>query len=173
MSFSKFDPVAEQLQKLQGEEAQFNIDNLRSTRADNRARDAANRQVSDAAQALENRKALDAVKRRTANYDAGIKDPEEVAAQELAAKKSKEANMSDFEKYSQKNDYDLGNQQKAWESASTLRMKEADQSNVAQKDRLVSQLDNQKNMQQAGFNQTNKLRSDDNQRAVDGFKMSF
>lgn len=91
----------------------------------------------------------------------------------VADEREKEAQMSDFQRLKQKGDYDLGNQTKAWESANTLRMKEADQSNVAQKDRLVSQLDNQKNMQQSGFNQTNKLRSDDNRRAIDGFKMNF
>lgn len=49
----------------------------------------------------------------------------------------------------------------------------ADKSNVAQKDRLTTQLDSTERQQQAGFSQTNKLRTDDNQRAINGFKGNF
>lgn len=100
--------------------------------------------------------------KKIADFDAGYVDKRELESQK-----------TDFERLKETGDYNLDNQKKAWESANTLRMREADQSNVAQKDRLVAGLDNQRNMQQSGFNQTNKLRSDDNQRAIDGFKMKF
>lgn len=79
----------------------------------------------------------------------------------------------DLQNYSKKSDYDLDNQKKAWESANQFRMKEADQSNVAQKDRLEAQLGNQRTMQTATIDQANRLRRDDNQRAIDGFKGNF
>ena len=177
MSFSRFDPTQESFAK---EQLQSAMNTFRSQQADQknkdsdqRARAAAQKQVDDVNSSLEQRKALDRANKRTADYSAGIVDPQDAADEQAAQARAKEAGMSDFQRYSQKNDYDLSNQTKAWESANTLRMREADQSNVAQKDRLVSQLDNQKNMQQSGFNQTNKLRSDDNRRAIDGFKMSF
>lgn len=79
----------------------------------------------------------------------------------------------DLTNYTKKNDYDLDNQKKAWESANQFRMKEADQSNVAQKDRLDAQLGNQRTMQTATIDQANKLRSDDNERAIAGYKGNF
>lgn len=85
-------------------------------------------------------------------------------------KREQEAQKSDFERLKETGDYNLSNQQKAWESANTLRMREADQSNVAQKDRLGMQLGTQKEMQQAQIGQENRLRSDDFDRAVKGFK---
>jgi hypothetical protein len=84
-----------------------------------------------------------------------------------------EALMSDFQRRKQIGDYDLDNQIKAWGAANKYRMSEADQSNVAQKDRLGMQLDTQKSMQQRTIDQENRLRSDDNRRAIDGFKLSI
>lgn len=134
-------------------------------------------EVDKITKSLSQQKALDLAKKQKAEYDSGYVDPNVAALKSINQKaeldKAAESGQTDFQKYSQKNDYDLTNQQKAWESANTYRMKEADQSNVAQKDRLVTQLDTQKAMQQAGFNQTNTLRRDDNQRAIDGFKMRF
>ncbi len=91
----------------------------------------------------------------------------------VTSSRDKEAEMSDFERKKQSGDYDLSNQIKAWGSANQYRMAEADQSNVAQKDRLGMQLDTQKSMQQAQIGQENRLRRDDFNRAVDGFKMNF
>lgn len=96
------------------------------------------------------------------NFDSGV-----------MSSRDKEADMSDFERKKQSGDYDLDNQIKAWGSANQYRMAEADQSNVAQKDRLGMQLDTQKSMQQAQIGQENRLRRDDFNRAVDGFKMNF
>jgi hypothetical protein len=96
------------------------------------------------------------------NFNAGV-----------VSSKDKEQEMSDFERKQQSGDYDLGNQIKAWGAANQYRMAEADQSNVAQKDRLGMQLDTQKSMQQSQFGQENKLRTDDNRRAIDGFKLNI
>jgi hypothetical protein len=191
MSFS-FSKDRSEIQRLQEEQALFaarkSSEESKKAAARQESDSAANSaryekarnaelEVSDIVTSLNQQKALDAAKKQKANYDAGIVDPD-VAASEAIAKKSAldkatESGMTDFQKYSQKNDYDLGNQNKAWESANMYRMREADQSNVAQKDRLVSQLDNQKAMQRATIDQANKLRSDDNQRAIDGFKLNF
>jgi hypothetical protein len=191
MSFS-FSKDRSEIQRLQEEQALFaarkSSEESKKAAARQESDSAANSaryekarnaelEVSDIVTSLNQQKALDAAKKQKANYDAGIVDPD-VAASEAIAKKSAldkatESGMTDFQKYSQKNDYDLGNQSKAWESANMYRMREADQSNVAQKDRLVSQLDNQKAMQRATIDQANKLRSDDNQRAIDGFKLKF
>lgn len=90
--------------------------------------------------------------------------------------------VRDLSDYGKKSEIDLGNQKLAWESASKFKQSDAaqqitankelaDQSNVAQKDRLGLQTDTQKDMQRAGIDQVNKLRRDDNQRAIDGFRM--
>jgi hypothetical protein len=129
--------------------------------------------ISDASVALANKKALDAVNRKTANYAAGIIDPEDAAAAANKLKSDAESNLTDYEQYDRKSSLDLKNQDAAWANASKYKQSDAAQSNVAQKDRLVAGLDNQKQLQQATINQANKLRSDDNQRAIDGFKMNF
>jgi hypothetical protein len=170
MSFSRYKPEEETYFKQQLQRA---TDDATQSYNESKTKAASQKQIDDVTYALAQRKALDKANKSVADYNAGIVDPEEAKAKAALEARANEANMTDFQRYSQKNDYDLNNQQKAWESANTLRMKEADQSNVAQKDRLVSQLDNQKNMQQAGFSQTNKLRTDDNRRAIDGFKMNF
>jgi hypothetical protein len=87
--------------------------------------------------------------------------------------KEREDSLSDFEKRQQLGDYDFKNQLKAWDAASKYRMTEADQSNVAQKDRLVAQLDTQKELQDRTISQENRVKSDDYNRAVNGFKLSF
>lgn len=107
-------------------------------------------------------KSLDDINRKLADRKNGIVDAREA-----------EANMSDYQQYEQKSALDVANQDKAWANASKYRQSDADQSNVAQKDRLVTQLDSQKQIQQNTINQANKLRRDDNQRAIDGFKMNF
>lgn len=102
--------------------------------------------------------------KRLSNYKAGIDD---------TSARDKEAQLSDYERRVQAGDYDLKNQITAWGAANKYRMSEADQSNVAQKDRLTAQLDTQKTMQDKTISQENRLRSDDYRRAVDGFKMNF
>lgn len=109
-------------------------------------------------------------------------------AQSLLESKLKEGRVYDdatnLKNYSDKSNVDLTNQQKAWEAASKFKQSDAaqqiqaqtnlaDQSNVAQKDRLVSQLTNQKDIQQAEFKQTNQLRDGDSQRAANAYKMNF
>jgi hypothetical protein len=100
-------------------------------------------------------------------------------AQDLATESA-----NNLKNYSDKSSVDLTNQQKAWEAASKLKQSDADQQitgqkdladigNVAQKDRLTSQLTNQKDIQQAEFKQTNQLRQGDNERAVNTYKMNF
>lgn len=140
--------------------------------------------VNDANIALANKKALDTVNRKSANYAAGVVDPEEAIATANKLKADAEAGMTDYEQYDRKSGLDLKNQGAAWEKASQLKQSDAGQQLTAQKDRLVTDisgqkdrltanLDNQKAMQQTTINQANKLRSDDNQRAIDGFKMNF
>jgi enoyl-[acyl-carrier-protein] reductase (NADH) len=101
------------------------------------------------------------------------------AAQNLATESA-----NNLKNYSDKSNVDLTNQQKAWESASKFKQSDAAQQitgqkdladigNVAQKDRLTSQLTNQKDIQQAEFRQTNQLRQGDNERAVNTYKMNF
>jgi hypothetical protein len=101
------------------------------------------------------------------------------ASQDLATESA-----NNLKNYSDKSSVDLTNQQKAWEAASKLKQSDADQQitgqkdladigNVAQKDRLTSQLTNQKDIQQAEFKQTNQLRQGDNERAVNTYKMNF
>jgi hypothetical protein len=170
MSFARFDPQQEDFQKQQ---FQRYVDETNASYNDNKAKAASQKQIDDANYSLAQKKALDKANKAASNYAAGIVDPEEAKAQAALKAKTDEANMSDFQKYEQKNTYDLDNQTKAWKSANELRMKEADQSNVAQKDRLVTQLDTNKSMQQSTINQANKLRTDDNRRAIDGFKMNF
>jgi hypothetical protein len=140
--------------------------------------------ISDATIALANKKALDTVNRKTANYNAGVVDPEEATAAANKLKADTEAGMTDYEQYDRKSSLDLKNQDAAWASASKYKQSDAGQQLAAQKDRLVTDisgqkdrlvagLDNQKEMQRTTINQANKLRSDDNQRAIDGFKMKF
>lgn len=102
--------------------------------------------------------------KRLADYNAGI---------DTTTSQEKEALMSDFERKKQAGDYDLDNQVKAWGAANKYRMSEADQSNVAQKDRLGMQIGSQQLMQDKTIAQENKLRADDNRRAIDGFKLNF
>jgi hypothetical protein len=101
------------------------------------------------------------------------------AAQDLATESA-----NNLKNYSDKSNVDLTNQQKAWEAASKFKQSDAAQQitgqkdladigNVAQKDRLTSQLINQKDIQQAEFRQTNQLRQGDNERAVNTYKMNF
>lgn len=174
MSFSKFTPEQEEINRLGTEQSLFAakkgnerfFQDFDKQTKDRQAQD----EIDNLTKSLSQQKALDAAKKQKANYDAGIVDPD-VAASEAIAKKSAldkaaESGMTDFQRYSQKNDYDLSNQEKAWESANKYRMREADQSNVAQKDRLVTQLDKT-------AEQENRLRRDDNQRAIDGFKLNF
>lgn len=140
--------------------------------------------VNDANIALANKKALDTANRKTANYDAGVVDPEEATSAANKLKADTESGMTDYEQYDRKQSLDLKNQQTAWDKASQLKQSDAGQQLTAQKDRLTTDisgqkdrltanLDNQKAMQQTTINQANKLRSDDNQRAIDGFKMNF
>lgn len=103
-------------------------------------------------------------KKRLDDYKAGI---------DTSTAREKEEQMSDFERKKQAGDYDLDTQLKAWGGANKLRMAEADQSNVAQKDRLGMQLDTQKEMQDKTIAQENRLRRDDFNRAVDGFKLNI
>jgi hypothetical protein len=103
--------------------------------------------------------------KRLDNAKAGIEEPVDP--------KTAEANMTDFERAKQLGDYGLDNQIKAWGAANRYRMSEADQSNIAQKDRLGMQLDTQKSMQDKTIAQENRLRRDDFQRAIQGFKGSF
>jgi hypothetical protein len=107
------------------------------------------------------------------------------ASAAAAVAQSKSAESTDNLKiYSDKSNVDLENQRKAWESASGFKQSDAAQQitgqkdladigNVAQKDRLTSQLTNQKDIQQAEFKQTNQLRQGDNERAVNTYKMNF
>lgn len=181
MSFSFSPSPSQQIADLQSQQAlyvaQKNNDRFKSDlekqQQDRQSQDA----IDNLTKSLTQQKALDAAKKAKANYDAGIVDPNDAAKEAIDKKsaldKATESGMTDFQKYSQKNDYDLGNQKKAWESANMFRMKEADQSNVAQKDRLDAQLGNQRTMQQATIDQANKLRSDDNQRAIAGYKGNF
>lgn len=185
MSFSKYDPATEAYMDLAKERSLFETQKQREDFLLNRDKDVKkSREDSQYQEELDNitksltqKKALDLAKKQKADYESGYVDPSVEALAKINKKseidKATESGMTDFQKYSQKNDYDLDNQKKAWESANTFRMREADQSNVAQKDRLVSQLDNQKYIQQAGFNQTNNLRRDDNKRAIDGYNMKL
>lgn len=134
---------------------------------------AESRAVSDANAALANKKALDTANRKKANYEAGIADPLETLAETKKLKDAQESVLTDYEQYDRKAALDLKNQSAAWADASKYRQSDAAQDFTAQKDRLVANLDTQKEMQRAGFNQTNTLRKDDNQRAIDGFKMNF
>lgn len=109
---------------------------------------------------LSQQKALDLAKKRTDNYAKGIVDP-------LENIKPK----TDFDNYKDVQDYDLGNQEKAWALANKFKQSDADQSNVAQKDRLTTQLNNQLKMQQKGFDQTNQLRANDSSRALAAYRM--
>lgn len=177
MSFSKFDSAQEEMGRIAQEQSLF-VARKNNADIQRQARDTeAQSEIDRLLNSVKQKKALDLAKKQKADYDAGIVDPD-IAAKEAIEKRSAlnkaaEEGMTDFEKYSQKNTYDLGNQEKAWKSANMYRMQEADQSNVAQKDRLVSQLDNQKSMQRATIDQANKLRQDDNQRAIDGFKLNI
>jgi hypothetical protein len=196
MSFARYDPATEAAMELAREQSLFNTQKQRENFLLNRDSDLAKAlqdkkfqdELDTLNKSLSQQKALDLAKKQKREYESGYVDPNEAALKSINQKakldKAAEAGQTDFQKYSQKNDYDLTNQQKAWESANTLRMREAsqgsdlrvreaDQSNIAQKDRLVTQLDTQRAMQQAGFNQTNNLRRDDNQRAIEGFKMRF
>lgn len=173
MSFSFETSEQQQLRAFQTNQTTNSQKLILKQQQEEDTRRQADKPLEDARIDLARRKAQDKVNKERANFESGVVDPEEAKNAERARARADEAGMTDFQRYSQKNDYDLNNQTKAWESANKLRMSEADQSNVAQKDRLVSQLDNQKNMQQSGFNQTNKLRTDDNRRAIDGFKMNF
>jgi hypothetical protein len=167
--------VSDSVNKVLGEEAARwrSDDNLRGLR-----------EVSEASIALANRKALDEVNRKKANYEAGIVDPVETLAETKRLKEAQESALTDYEQYDRKAALDLRNQSAAWADASKYRQSDAAQDFGAQKDRLVTDitgqkdrlvtnLDTQKEMQRAGFNQTNTLRKDDNQRAIDGFKMNF
>jgi hypothetical protein len=196
MSFARYDPATESAMDLANEKALFQTQKERENFLLNRESDAQKSQqdkkyqdeLDSLTKSLSQQKALDLARKQKAEYDSGYVDPNQAALKAINQKaeldKAAEAGQTDFQKYSQKNDYDLNNQSRAWREAnmykmkeasqgSDLRVREADQSNVAQKDRLVTQLDTQKAMQQAGFNQTNTLRRDDNQRAIDGFKMRF
>lgn len=134
---------------------------------------AENQKIADTNIALANKKALDFATKKASDYAAGIVDPAEALAKSRKEKADSEAALSDYEQYDRKQALDLKNQDTAWASASKFRQSDAEQSNIAQKDRLVAGLDNQKEMQRNTINQANKLRSDDNQRAIDGFKMNF
>jgi hypothetical protein len=167
--------VSESVNKVLGEEAarwrnDFNLKDMRA--------------VSDENIALANKKALDTVRRKKANYEAGIVDPLETLAETKKLKDAQEGTLTDYEQYDRKAALDLKNQSAAWADASKYRQSDAAQDFGAQKDRLVTDiagqkdrlvanLDTQKEMQRSGFNQTNTLRKDDNQRAIDGFKMNF
>lgn len=164
---------------------------------DRQQRDIAN--INNESINLANQKALDAINKQKADRAAGVvstadktKELTDLTAQYNAQKsldkvnrdilnqkngvvsaKDAEADMSDYQIYEQKQALDIANQDKAWANASKYRQSDADQSNIAQKDRLVAGLENQKVLQQNTINQSNKLRRDDNQRAIDGFKMKF
>jgi hypothetical protein len=103
-------------------------------------------------------------KKKLSDYKSGVNT---TTAQE------KEELMSDFERKKQVGDYDLSNQIKAWGAANKYRMSEADQSNIAQKDRLGMQLDTQKTMQDKTIDQENRLRRDDYSRAVNSYTGNF
>jgi type IV secretory pathway TrbF-like protein len=119
------------------------------------------------------------LKQRSIDADAIVAKNKAQAAQDLATESA-----NNLKNYSDKSNVDLTNQQKAWESASKFKQSDAAQQitgqkdladigNVAQKDRLTSQLSNQKDIQQAEFRQTNQLRQGDNERAVNTYKMNF
>jgi hypothetical protein len=156
-----------------------NINNETISLANQKALDALNKQKADRAAGITSvadktrelndltaqynaQKSLDRVNRDIANQKNGI-----------VSAKDAESEMSDYQQYEQKQALDIANQDKAWANASRYRQSDAEQSNIAQKDRLVAGLDNQKVLQQNTINQANKLRRDDNQRAIDGFKMKF
>jgi hypothetical protein len=103
-------------------------------------------------------------KKRLADYSAGV---------DTTTSQEKEALMSDFERKKQLGDYDLSNQIKAWGAANKYRMSEADQSNVAQRDRLGMQLETQKAIQDKTIDQENRLRRDDYSRAVNSYTGNF
>jgi hypothetical protein len=105
-------------------------------------------------------------------------------AKATAQEDLKVESANNLKNYSDKSGVDLGNQEKAWQTASRLKQSDAAQQitgqkdladigNIAQKDRLTAQLTNQKDIQQAEFGQTNKLRQDDSQRAINAYKMNF
>lgn len=98
--------------------------------------------------------------------------------------KDKEEEMSDYEKAVRTGDYELANTLKAWDSASGYKQTEAAQTYDAQQKQLETQTgsnqaintqntDTEKALQAATIAQENKLRTDDNNRAVSGYKMSF
>ena len=170
------------------------------TDADNAERAAGNREVTKVTEALSQKKALDLANKQTAdykagvvsseegnklfaekkasdklakqqaNYAAGITDPNDAQDEAQARNQKVDAAKTDIQRYTEKSDYDLGNQGKAWRLASELKQSDANQANVAQKDRLVTQITSNEQLQRNTINQANKLRSDDNLRAINGFK---
>ena len=116
------------------------------------------------------KKASDKLAKQKANYAAGITDPNDAQDEAQARNQKVDAAKTDIQRYTEKSDYDLGNQGKAWRLASELKQSDANQANVAQKDRLVTQITSNEQLQRNTINQTNKLRSDDNLRAINGFK---
>lgn len=146
MTFSFYSPEQTEINKIQSGRA---INNLKI-----------GNQIEDSNLEIARLKA----KKRLDDYKSGI---------DSRSAREKESEMSDFEKAKQVGDYGLDNQIKAWGAANRYRMSESDQSNVAQKDRLGMQLDTQKTMQDKTIAQENRLRRDDFNRAVDGFKLNI
>lgn len=153
------------------------------TLAQQKALDLANKQSRDYAQGITSSeeaakqfaelKASDKLIRQKKDYAAGIINPEDAGDESQIRAQKVESQKTDIQRYTEKSDYDLGNQSKAWQLASKLKQSDAEQSNIAQKDRLVTQIGGQKDQQQTAINQANKLRSDDNLRAINGYKGNF
>jgi mRNA-degrading endonuclease HigB of HigAB toxin-antitoxin module len=127
--------VTESVNRVLSEEAARwrNDDNLRGLR-----------EASEANIALANKKALDEVNRKKANYEAGIVDPLETLAETKKLKEAQEATLTDYEQYDRKAALDLKNQSAAWADASKYRQSDAAQDFGAQKDRLVTDITGQK-----------------------------
>lgn len=186
MSFSRFTP--EQDQEYQAIQAsgiertrrQRELSKVNEELAQQKALDLANKQKSDyqsgvksfeeESKAFADQKALDKLNRQKANYKSGTVDPKDAEDEAQSRLIEQDKNKTDFQRYTEKSGYDLDNQSKAWRLASELKQSDANQSNIAQKDRLVTQIGGQKDQQQVAINQANKLRSDDNLRAINGFK---
>lgn len=156
---------------------------VNETLTQQKALDLANKQSRDYAQGITSSdegakqfaelKASDKLKRQKKDYAAGIINPEDAADEAQIRAQKVDSQKTDIQRYTEKSDYDLGNQSKAWQLASKLKQSDAEQSNIAQKDRLVTQIGGQKDQQQSTINQANKLRSDDNLRAINGYKGNF
>ncbi len=164
------------------------LKNLQTQYASNQATRDEEQAVTDAASA-----------KKTAETTDAQTDAEKLAAQYTALKtqtklnnynttggtdKDKEDEMSDYEKAVRTGDYDLANTLKAESAASALKQTEAAQTYSAQQKQLetstgsaqainTQNTEKDKALQAATIAQENKLRTDDNNRATSGFKMSF